>query len=697
MSKYRSTATAALLAAFALSNAAPSGAKGERDRLLPLASLAHSFDIAVRHAGGALEVRVDGSWLRVTPGDVTVSEDGVPMLRLTAAPSVRSGQLCISSRDVSMLLDVDAGVHSARTAAQHSRNAGDSFEVRTIATPTPRPTIAPATLAKESAALEIPEGRHLVGTVGFEMQRQANAQYYQFNAEGGTKNVRGAFYANGSPTMRPFVSGVVTVGAGTQHATFGSVTDPLYGSLFSQSGTVGASYENARGTTFTWANASFGDRRSVSLSHSRSGITDVAALVSDAAGRQLLVGRQYAATTRWGEFDRELWLSSRGAGAGVHYRSEGRLYTEARLGVATSGLPLIAGDAPNEADLGYQFSQSFGLRAGIAAAHSYGSRPFAQAYGRIGSLQLGLARMANESNIDLAIAGASARASVDYGRAGSSSFLNLIGDLTLPRGILEANAYVTQGNNSDTWLDYRLRRTEPSMTIGMESIRAANASRIAPTIGYTAPFPGSMLVGLELHPLLHGQGLRVSVRHQILALDSRARPRFVTVSLNAQTSGTVYAFVDGVRQGQLVSAAAKIAVPDGTHYVSLQSADGRFASPETRVVDGTPQVVSMPLWPVLEVQGAVRMPSGMLPALLGERRSLAGITLVVRPQDITVQTDENGNFDLPPQAIAPHSTIGADASTLPDGLALDAAQTIPESGRVLLRLKLAKNVQKVIF
>lgn len=697
MCRFRSGLALVLTAAFTLTNAAP-GLPAQRERFLPLAAVAHSFNVPVRHANGAIEVRVDGSWLRITPGDVTVSEDGMPMLRLTSTPVVHSGQLCISSLDVATLLDVDTDSRSTkRNVTIPAAVSNQSFEVKTLATPTPRPTLPPAREVQESAApLSVPVGEHLVGNVGFELQRQANAQYYQFNADGGTKTVHGVLYANGSPGSRPYLNGVVTVGAATQHATVGSVADPLYGSLFQQSGAVGASYENAEGTTLTWANASFGDRHSVALSRTRSGITSVAALVSDAGGSQLLFGRQYAQPTRSGEFDREFWAGSRGAGAGLHYRTEGRLYAEARLGIATSGLPLIAGDAPNETDIGYQFSSNLGIRAGMATAHAYGSRPFGQLYGHAGNVQLSMARMADGSDVDVALNGSSARAAFDYGRAGTSGFLNFTGELTLARGVIEANSYVTQGNNSDTWFDYRLSRSVPSMTIGLESVRAADASRIGPTIGYTAPVPGSMMLGVELHPLMHGQGVRFTVQHQILALDRHTPPHFITVSLDSHTTDRTYAIIDGLRAQQLASASGKVAVPDGTHYISIQSADGKYASPEMRVVNGTPEALSMPLWPVIEIQGNVRLPDAALPALMGGRPSLAGIVLIVQPQNITIQTDENGNFDLPAQAIAPHSTLAADASTMPSGLVLES-QAIPDSGRLDVTLKLSKTVKKVIF
>lgn len=682
MSISRSAIAAMLGAVFAAAGITPGRTA---THLTPLVALAHAHNVPVRKASGAIEVKVDGSWLRITPGDVTVHEDGVPMMRLSATPVVHRGQLCIASQDASALLDLEARADAA-------------FEVKQLATPTPRPTIAPVHIANDPGTPSVPEGKHLVGNVGFELDRQASAKYYQFNADGGTKNVHGALYANGSPDSRPLLSGIVTIGAGTQHATIGTVADPLYGNLFSAGGAVGASYENAHGTVFSWANsAGFGDRHSVSISRSSGRVTSVFAAVSDADGTQMLFGRQYTAITQSGEFDRELWIGSRGAGAALHYRSDGRLYTEARMGIASPALPLIAGDAPNEADIGYQFSSNLGMRGGIADARGYGSRPFAQLYGRAGALQLGLARMAGESTVSVGVDARAMRANFDYGRFAQSSFVNFTGALPLRRGLLETNAYLTPGQGGDAWVDYRLRSLVPSVTVGLESIGSGSTSRIGPTIGYSAPFPGSMVAAVELHPLEHGQGLRFSVQHQILAADSHARAHFVAVSLDTQPSQQIYALIDGVREQQLTSASGKISVPDGTHYVSLQSADGKLGSPETRVVDGTPQSISMPLWPVMEIAGSVRLPERVMPSLLGAHPRLSGIVLVVQPQNITTQTDDNGNFDLPAQAIAPHSQIAVDVTTLPDGLAADAAQTIPESGSIVVTLKASKKVQKVVF
>jgi hypothetical protein len=140
----------------------------------------------------------------------------------------------------------------------------------------------------------------------------------------------------------------------------------------------------------------------------------------------------------------------------------------------------------------------------------------------------------------------------------------------------------------------------------------------------------------------------------------------------------------------------RVAIADGSHYISMETADGTLGSPETRVVDGTPNTITLPLWPVVHVKGVVKLPHADLPQ--GPRSGNAGgITVVLQPGNIVAQTDENGGFDFAPQAMDPNATISVDDSTLPSAFAAPPAQKVPAGGNVTIVLKPSKKIQKIIF
>lgn len=670
-----------------------------RELHVGLAALAANLGIPVRHARGALEVRVDGSWLRVAPGDVTVTEDQAPMMRLSTFPVVRGGVLYVNASDIPSLLDVYAIERNGHLqVSKHPAAAADSgFEVKELPTPTPRPTAQPRREQAASAFQSAPEGKHIAGHANFEVNDQANSRYFQGSLDGGTPALHGTIYASGSAGSRTTLGGTVTFGPGAKHTSLGGIPDPLYGQLFISGAANGVELENSAGTILAWGGTPFDGRHVIAASRRTGKVNRIVAFASRGGAAQGLVGLQYSDTTDKAQFDREVWFGTRGLGAGLHYRTSGRLYTEERFGIATSAFPLIAGDAPRQANIGYDFSSTLGAKAGFASGLGYSARPFVVLYGRLHQMTFGLSHAAGQSTIAAGLSTRTLQTDLDYGRSVSGGFLDFTGRMSLPHGALEANAYLMSGSNRDAWVDYRLKREAPAFSIGLESVASGSDSRIGPVFGYSAPVGMSLAVGLELHPLVRGEGIRFSVHNTLFALDNRSKAHFVTVAADSRPQVPVYVLIDGARRQQLNAGSVKIAVPSGSHYVSIQSADALLASPETNVIDGTPDTLTLPLWAVVAVQGTLVLPAGASPAFAGPRPPLSGITVTVAPQNFSTQTDANGNFDFPAQALAPGSSISVDASSLPAGLSAPAALKIPAGGRVSITLQSSKKVQKIVF
>jgi hypothetical protein len=669
-------------------------------KMVPVERLAKHLGLPVRRGRGRVQVDVDGSWIEINANDITVREDGSPMMRLTAFPRLQSGQLYVGVADLANLLDVNVMAHGNRLVigAKDAR-AERAMTVSELATPTPRPSAdPPRATAFSNTVAAIPQGRHLIGHASFEFMNQANSRFYQGMFDGGSGSVHASLYANGSQGTHTMVGGTVTLGTGARHADFGSFPDPLYGEIFNTGGTNGVDFENRSGTTFSWGDSPYGNRRILALSNTHGALTQIASLVSEpGSGMQLLGGLIRSTATAKGFFSQEIWIGEHGLGAGIHYRTAGRFYMENRLGIAGAGLPLIPGDAPTQLDAGYDFSSSLGLRAGIDGAKDQPLRPFAQIYAQSHGFQASFSHQLQGNVLTAGYDGTGINGFVDYGRSGSSTFLSGSWQMQMGRGLFTANAYSTSANSRDEWAEYQFNSGSAGPTLGIESVSSGDDHRFGPVVGVALPVARLLTARLELHPLARGNGLRVAVQQTLTVRNRVAQQRFITVASETPPQSQLFVLVDGVRGPALSSASVRVPVPDGNHYVSLQSEDGKLGSPETRVVDGNPAALTLPLWPVLEVRGSVRLPQSATTALLGVRPSLAGITVVIQPGTLVAQTDANGNFDFPPQGLAPDSTITVDASSLPAGLAPSTPVPVSGDAPITVQLQLSKKIEKVTF
>jgi hypothetical protein len=154
--------------------------------------------------------------------------------------------------------------------------------------------------------------------------------------------------------------------------------------------------------------------------------------------------------------------------------------------------------------------------------------------------------------------------------------------------------------------------------------------------------------------------------------------------------------VDGVRANALTARSMRVAVPAGTHYLSVQSTGGVLASAEQRITDGIPASVFFPLWPVAHIHGRVRIANAT--TLFGTQPPLAGIAVTLQPANVSVQTDQDGNFAFPAQALDPASTIAVEGESLPAGLAAPAETRLHGASEPLeIILTSSKTIERVRF
>jgi hypothetical protein len=530
------------------------------------------------------------------------------------------------------------------------------------------------------------------------MMSQADSRFYTGSFDGASGVFHASLFTNATAGSRPSVSGTLTAGTGARHATVGGFTDPLYGVIFQSGGSNGVQLQSASGTQLSWANTSYGNRHTVAFSQRRKDTNHVLAVISQpGAHTQLLVGLQTTASTKNSEFDREAWAGTNGVAAGIHFRSGARFYTEERLGFAGGGLPLIPGDAPTQIDAGYDLTSALGARLGFEAAKGQYGRPFMQLYGHAGSVSGSLTHQAQGNVATVGVNGDTTSGFFNYGRYQGSSFVSASGQAQVRRGLVIADSYSASHGTRDSWAEYLFNRNGPGLTLGVESVATSDASRFGPIIGATAPLTSALVARVEFHPLAHGNGIRFALNQTLTARNRIAPTHFITVGASTEQLSPVYVLIDGIRGPQLAGSTARIPVPDGNHYISLQTQDDQFGSQEARVIDGNPASVTLPLWPVAEIHGRVSLPGDAATVFLGGLPSVANITIIIQPGGLITQTDPSGNFTFAPQPIAPGATVGIDGSALPDGVAPGPLQPAVANQSITLVLKPSKKVEKVTF
>lgn len=667
--------------------------------MIALEPLAHKLGMQVRRVKYGMDVAVDDSWVHVAANDITVRQDGAPMMRLSATPVVRHGELYVSARDVGDLLDVAATIRSNQITIENREKHAQAQQlvVRDLPTPTP-PPIAPtsAPIAYHNSNRAVPANRRYVGHASFELMDQAQSRYYQGSFDGTSGNLRASLFATGSPGSRPNVGGTVTMGTANRYVALGAFSDPLYGEVFAYGGTNGIDLQNAAGTNIAWGNSQFGGRHIFAVSAKHRDVSEIASLVwMPNYPLQPLLGVTKSTQNGTSEFDRELWVAPHGIAAGLHFRKGGKFYTEERLGFAGPGLPLTPGDAPTQIDAGYDFSSALGARAGFYDARGQYGQPFVQLYGHAGWFDGSISHESTGNVITAGYRSTQGSGYITFGRNADASFVTGTAQMRIHRGLALAEAYGAQ-NSRDEWAEYQFNATGPGPTLGVESVASGNASRFGPIVGVAMPIAALTSARVEFHPLAHGNGIRFSVQQTLTARMFAPQARYITVGSTGAVPSSVYVLVDGVRTTALTGGATRVAVPDGNHYVSLESDDGEWGSPEARVVDGNPKSVSLPLWTVVQVRGVLHLPSNVN-RWLGGKPSVANLTVVIQPGNFIAQTDESGSFNFPAIPLAPGSTISVDGTTLPDGLAPPAAQSVSANAAVTITLRPSKKIETITF
>jgi len=670
--------------------------RGDGGKLLvAVQPLADRLGIPVKHQNGALALQVDGTWVRLRADDITLREGDAPMARLRSFPTVHKGRLFIDVADVSTVLDVDARVANGRLSVARQKahidtksTEDDGFNVTELAAPKHAPKPSPSPQTDPYA------GKRLLANVSASVSDYAEQRNYNAMLDGGGQHFHALMYVNGMEGSRANVGGTLRVGdAGRKHVSLGGINNPLYGTVFAGGGANGVEGVSESGTFASYSATTVDARRVLAFGRRSGDWVREVALASQFGIFQPLIGIQ-----RWHEtphyvLDPEIWFGMHGIGAGIQYRTTGRLYADTRLAFAGGGLPLVNGDALTQATFGYDVSKTFGVRAGYGIAHAQGGQALLQVYGGNATTSYTLSHFGIQNSAAVDFSRQFSKLRFGYINAPGYSAVENDGTFEMRRGVIETRAYFASGNSTDILADYRFKRETPSLTIGLESVHADNGGRTAPTIGYLFPVGSTLSVGFEFHPLANGNGIRFTAQQAVYGSIAPAQ-RSVFVDLESPVTAALDLFIDGMRIQRITEQHTKISVASGSHYVSVQSEDHRVGSPEERVLDGAPSDLTLPLWPVTDVHGVVRLPDMPLGMV---KPSVAGITVILKPQEITTQTESDGSFSFPAQALDPSTTVTLDPQSLPSGLAPPAPAQLQVSQPVTITLRPSKKVEKVVF
>ena len=603
-------------------------------------------------------------------GSRLVGEDGCDVALFEDPVSVQNGHVDLAISDAATLFHLDvqrSGSHVALVAQSTS-----AVEIREV----PRPaTPAPAVVATPRAATYTPppvvSGN--AGTLALSVEFDGNNRIYQTSLAGNAGVVRGALSSYGSAAVTNPV-GSVTVGAPARFAAFGTIENPLAGSVIENGSLTGVTtHVSSGGTGFDLASGSSIAGNVYALSRTSGATTDALAYVTGYGDLgQAILRHAVVAREAWGTLDYEALAGEHGSGEGIHARTKGKTFVEANVSNAAGSLPLLAGDLPSGAVLGEHLSSATTLTAGYVRSIASPGSPTIGIATRWNNLTLATNVSEHWTNVTAGYAGSNAYAQF-FASSGAAKVFGLTGGFSFLRALAEVDL-TSSGGATSGLAQVRTDHSGVNLAGGVE----LNAGTARPLIGVVVPVAPSL--SLEAG-VVDGPSGHPALRIAILAGFRQPKPRVaqfpVTVFVpDAQNYGPLRVFVDGVPTAKPFAGSTNVMVPAGHHSLYVESADHGYGSSNVDVVTGAsaagpsvgPSVgakVDVTLFPQRTIAGTVHFggPSAGIPA----DASLQGIRVVLEPSGESATTDADGKFVFARAPYDPASTILLDPTTVPAG------------------------------
>jgi hypothetical protein len=616
--------------------------------------------------GAVLDDGTGPQALRIGSRSVREDDSDVPLLDNPVL--VRNGNVALTLADAATLFHLDVEQDGPNVALVSASGADAMLrEVPRPATPPP----APAATAKPTTYTPPAVVAGNAGTLALSVTFDGSNRIYQTSLAGNAGLVRGNVSTYGNDAVTAPV-GLVTVGAPVENVSFGSVDDPLAGSVI-QNGTMagldlhfaqaGTSYDAATGHTY--------DGSIVALARTHGGTSDTLADVSSLGVDQAIFRHAVVDTERWGTLDDELLIGAKGTAAGIHARTRGKTFLDAVATDAHGTLPLNDGDEPLGAVVGEHLSSTTTVTAGYVRSIAAPGSPTLGATTRLGGVALGANVSEHWTNLSASVGGSAGYAAL-FASAGAPHVYGFDGGFNLDRGKALAELDLN-GSGGTTSGIAQLRTNHAGLNLAAGLDLDTGVAR--PLIGVVVPIQSALAFEAGLVP---GPSGRPDLKLALLAGFRAPRPRVATFPLtvfvpDAAHYGPLQLFIDGARVTLPVGPQAHVQLPAGRHTVYVESADQAYGSlPADVVVAGSGAApVALPLLPQREIAGHVRFggPADAVP--MGE--SLQGIRVVLEPSGESAMTDADGHYVFPRAPYDPASTILLDPASVPGGFAAPPA------------------------
>ena len=641
-----------------------------------------------RTADGA--ILDDGSGpqiLRV--GSRVVREDDTDVTLFDAPAAVRDGSFALTIADTATLFHLRVEQDGANVALVNDFSAGATIrEVPRPATPPP----APAATAKPQTYTPPALVAGNAGTLALSVMFDGGNRIYQTSLAGNAGLVRGAVSSYGSDAVAAPV-GLVTVGAPAQNVAFGSIENPLAGSVIENGTMAGLDLHVARdGTSYDAATGRTIDGSIVALERTHGNTSDVLADVSNLGTDQAIYRHAVVDTERWGTLDDELLVGEKGTAAGIHARTRGKTFLDAVATDAHGTLPLGDGDEPLGAVIGEHLSATTTVSAGYVRSIAAPGSPTLGVLTRVSGVSLGANVSAHWTNLTAAVGGSAGYASL-FASAGAERTYGFTGGLNLDRGKALAEFNMTgSAGTTDGIAQLRTNHSGLNLAAGLD----IDTGVVRPLIGVVVPITGALAFEAGLVP---GPSGRPDLKLSLLAGFRAPHPRVATFPLtvfvpDAAHYGPLQLFIDGARVTLPIGPQAHIDVPAGRHTVFVESADQAYGSlsQEVVVAGNGAAPVALPLLPQRTIAGHIRF--GGPPDAVPPGESPGGIRVVLEPSGESATTDADGRYVFPRAPYDPASTILLDPASVPAGFLAPGALPVA-GGDTDLTLTPARTIEQV--
>lgn len=643
-----------------------------KEPLVALSPLAHALNWKVVRLNSTAVLVGHDRQVTLTIGLRTVGENGDPHAMFAEPPLDRNGQIYLSAHDAARLFGLRLTTNG-RLAFHRPQDLSSDTEITEIpAPPTPHPTATPRVNRSNNNGGDGATAN--AGRVMLSLDRSGSANVLNIQSETNGSFLATRLDSSGVNGLGP-PDATVIVGDAKRNASIGYISDPLAGLIFSGGVYEGVDLHDGMGGHDAFIGRRLDDGYSsfgAVLSDPHNGVSDTVDVLMHGTSYAEMILRRFAVWhAPWGDYSREFIIGSHGFGMGFGARTRGRTFVETAVTYASSSLPLGPNDAPIRIDVGRELSDATTVVAGFEETPQTPFGPYVGISTHSQNFVAGISATNHEISGSLSYHTANADIQ-GYTVPGVSRASGFEGTYYFPGVTVDAQS-ITELGDSEAFIETRTNRPGLNLVTG---VGFPSGGRPGPIAGLSIPVTRMLSVEGTLRPSASGPyRLHLGIAASIGRRRSSSQPMVpANVRLEGAATRSVRMFVDGSPAGTRSSTAFTIQVTRGTHRFSAESLDGSEGSPETAVtVEAAGDTVSLPLYPEHAVQGHVALaPTAIVPTDF----SLAGITVLIEPGDMAVQTNPDGTFFFPRQPIPQNATIELDPASLPRELRAGPARSL---------------------